>query len=166
MALRTAALVPVPSLGFCPRSCNGSLTLLVTLPVESIVSLSASNHCVNSGKVAAVVMICYNPLMLLFLLIASHGTGNPRVPLALAPQITDHRSSQASHVGSTSTVVLLLASSCTCQMPGLRSMRQGVLHNASATGTPGSCVGLCCVALEFHASHRATPSHHTCQPHL
>jgi hypothetical protein len=51
MALRTAALVPVPSLGFCPRSYNGSLTLLVTLPADSIVSLRASNHCVNSGEV-------------------------------------------------------------------------------------------------------------------
>jgi hypothetical protein len=65
MALRTAALVPVPSLGFCPRSYNGSLTLLVTLPADSIVALRASNHCVNSGEVAAVVMICCMPLLLL-----------------------------------------------------------------------------------------------------
>jgi hypothetical protein len=49
-------------------------------------------------------MICYNPLLLSASAGASHGTGNPRVPLALAPQITDHRSFQASHVGSTSTV--------------------------------------------------------------
>ena len=52
-------------------------------------------------------------------------------------------------------------------MPGLRSMRQGaiMLLNAPRQAHRGVS-GWCCVALEFHASHRATPSHHACQPHL
>ena len=157
MALRTAALVPVPSLGFCPRSYNGSLTLLVTLPTDSIVALRASNNCVNSGEVAAVVMICCMPLLLLLSADASHGTGNPRVPLALAPQITDHRSSQASHVGSTSNVAASyspLLAHVRCQCSALYG-KACWMHRDRHTGEFG---------LQYVASH-SNSSRVTRQPH-
>jgi hypothetical protein len=50
-------------------------------------------------------------------------------------------------------------------MPVLRSIRQGVL-DASRQAHRGVWLTVCCVALEFLASHWATPSHHACQPHL